>query len=260
MRRIDVIRVAQVKVRPARGDPAANHALLMDVLREIEAEPVDVVVTPECCLDGYVAANDAVSAPDLRGYAIDPETSPYAREVADWARRRGAWFVHGVSRLVGDGVRNSALIYNRSGAPAGVYDKVHLQMHDLKFRPGDRLPVFESDFGPFGVMICADRRWPETVRTLALRGARVIFNPSCGMAGEFNTMIMRTRSYESETCIAFTHPAMALVTGPEGEVLREEADDSVRWTVTEIGLSRVDRARAGPSAHLRDRMPELYER
>ena len=63
----------------------------------------------------------------------------------------------------------------------GSYDKTHCQNTDAKYLEGRSLPVFQSDFGTFGVMICADRRWPETVRTLAAKGARVIFNPTYGM-------------------------------------------------------------------------------
>ncbi|MBN1876360.1 MAG: hypothetical protein JXA33_19200 [Anaerolineae bacterium] len=63
---------------------------------------------------------------------------------------------------------------------------------------------------------CADRRWPETVHTLALQGARVIFNPIYGMHNDLNRCMLRTRAYESEVCIAFTHPGQALITGPRG--------------------------------------------
>ena len=87
-------------------------------------------------------------------------------------------------RAAPEGVYNSALLYNRAGEPAGIYNKVHCRGHDRKFVAGGDLPVFGSDFGLFGVVICADRRWPETVRALALRGARIIFNPTYGNYGE----------------------------------------------------------------------------
>ncbi|MBI4310748.1 MAG: carbon-nitrogen hydrolase family protein, partial [Chloroflexi bacterium] len=110
----------------------------------------------------------------------------------------------------------------------------------------------------FGVMICADRRWPETVRSLALQGARVIFNPTYGMYGEQNLWLMRTRSYESEVFIAFTHPLEALLTGPEGEVVVDETREEIPFSVTEIDLTAVDQRRARESSHLKDRRTELY--
>lgn len=253
------IRVAQIKVYPEKGQLEANYSRLLSVLTQVADERPDVVVTPECFLDGYVVTEDAVSKENLARYGIDPATSLYARDVAGWARQHDSWFILGCTRVAAGGVFNTALIYDRAGSMVGAYNKVHCQTHDHKFTPGDRLPVFGSDFGPFGAMICADRRWPETVRTLALKGARVIFNPTYGMHDNRNLHLMQTRSYESEVFIAFTHPGQALLTGPSGEIVCNQESAEVPFTVTEIDLDEVDRVRCKPSAHLRDRRPEVYE-
>jgi len=156
------------------------------------------------------------------------------------------------------GTYNSAIAIDRAGTIVGSYDKVHCQTHDLKYQAGNSLPVFESDFGAFGIMICADRRWPETVRTLAVRGSRIIFNPTYGMHDQRNMRMMQTRSYESEVYIVFCHPWQSLVTDPRGEIVvnNEERDD--RLTICEVELSLVDKVRRGASAHLKDRRPDLY--
>ena len=254
------LRIAQVKVVPEKGALAANHRRLMGLLDRVAADYPDVVVTPEGFLDGYVSTEDTVTAATIAEYAIDPADSPYVRDVAHWAAARQSWVVFGCARRTSAGIYNSALILNREGVLAGVYDKTHLQTHDLKYAPGAALPVFSSDFGTFGVMICADRRWPETVRTLALRGARVIFNPTYGMHDERNLCMMRTRSFESEVFIAFTHPQQALVTGPRGEVLTNVEDPAREYVVTVIDPDEADRVRARASAHLKDRRPEIYAR
>ena len=176
------IRVAQIKVYPQKGQMSANHRKLMGVLGDVErAGKVDVVVTPEGFLDGYVSTESSVTKTDMVNYAIDPATSEYALAASVWARRNEAWLIYGCVRKEKGQVFNTALIYDRRGSLVGTYDKLHLQKHDLKYAPGRHLNVYASDFGPFGVMICADRRWPETARTLTLRGARVIFNPTYGM-------------------------------------------------------------------------------
>lgn len=252
------IRVAQIKLIPQKGALAANHARLMQALDQIAPLGVDVVITPECFLDGYICTEPWVTAENLAQYAVAPAENPFAQEIAGWTRQAGAWFVFGCSRLAPEGVYNSAVILDRQGQLAGVYDKTHCQTHDQKFCAGSALPVFAADFGLFGVMICADRRWPETVRTLALKGARIIFNPTYGMHDERNLHMMQTRSYESEVFIAFTHPQQALVTTPTGQILHSETDDDVSFAVTTLDLAEVDRVRAGASAHLRDRQPELY--
>jgi predicted amidohydrolase len=254
------IRIAQIKVYPVKGDLDANHRRLKALLDEVAPHAPDVVITPECFLDGYVSTEDHVTKESIGEYAIDPDASPYTRDVSAWAVRHSAWFVFGCTRRRVGGASNSALVYDRKGVRAGVYDKTHLQSHDHKYLPGQSLPVFASDFGPFGVMICADRRWPETVRTLALRGARVIFNPTYGMHDERNLHMMQTRSYESEVYIAFTHPAQSLITGPKGEIVVNKESEQATYVVSEIDLSAADQARARSGAHLRDRRPELYER
>ena len=100
----------------------------------------------------------------------------------------------------------------------GVYHKTHLQTHDRQFDAGQSLPVFESPWGPLGVMICADRRWPETARVLRLQGARLILCPSDGMAHEANEWWMRTRAYENDCFIAFAHPRTSFVADPAGNL------------------------------------------
>jgi predicted amidohydrolase len=137
-----------------------------------------------------------------------------------------------------------------------MYDKLHLQKHDHKYIPGKHLNVYGSDFGLFGVMICADRRWPETARTLTLKGARVIFNPTYGMHGDLNLCMMRTRSYENGIFIVFTHPEQSLITGPNGAVVCNNEDKSQTYTVTEIDLSK---ALADKSGHIVDRRPDVYK-
>ncbi|MCM8757318.1 MAG: carbon-nitrogen hydrolase family protein, partial [Candidatus Omnitrophica bacterium] len=150
------------------------------------------------------------------------------------------------------------LIFNRTGQLIGWYDKSHCQTHDKKFTPGESLPIFSGDFGPFGVMICADRRWPETVRSLALKGARIIFNPSYGMHDQRNLEMLKTRSYESEVAIVFTHPGQALITGPSGEVISFNQSGCQPLVVTDLDLTAVDRIRSGECSHLRDRRPGIY--
>jgi len=248
-----------VKVVPQKGQIDSNHRLLMEVLAGIAREPnVDVVVTPEGFLDGYVSTEESVSGSDMKKFAIDLKTSSYIHTISQWARDNRCWLIVGCTRVENACVYNTAAIINRQGTLAGVYDKLHLQTHDHKYTPGNHLNVYDSDFGLFGVMICADRRWPETVRTLALKGAQVIFNPTYGMHNDLNLAMMRTRAYESELFIVFTHPKQALITNPEGEVVRNDEDPSHRYAVTTIDLSMVPARRTSPSGHLKDLRRDVY--
>ncbi len=253
---ISKIRVAQIKVYPDKGRMEVNHKRLNNILKDIEKEAVDVVVTPEGFLDGYVSTEKSVKKEDMIEYAIDPQASDYSQSVSQWAKRNKTWVIYGCARKAADGVFNTALIYNRRGMLVGMYDKLHLQTHDHKYTPGKHLHVYDSDFGPFGVMICADRRWPETPRTLTLQGARVIFNPTYGMHGELNLCMMRTRSYENGIYIVFTHPGQSLITNHRGAVVCNNEDKNKTYTVTEIDLSK---APANKGGHIVDRRPDVYK-
>jgi len=257
---LNKLRVATVRSYPAKGDLAANHARLQTILAQLAPQRPDVVVTPECWSDGYVATRRSATRRNLAKWAIDPEKSGEAHAMAEWARRHKAWVIFGCMRRVRGGVANSALVYNRRGLLVGIYDKVHCRGHDQKFVAGRTLPIFRSDFGRFGVMICADRRWPETVRTLALGGARIIFNPTYGQHDEKNVMVMRTRSFESETPIVFAHPGQSLFTDAAGDVLLNDTFAEPPFSVCEINLSAVERLRADPESFLRTRQPQAYHR
>ena len=252
------ITIAQIKIPPEKGKLTENHGRLMAVLPEVADHRPDVTISSECYLDGYVVTEDEVSRDDLRDYAVDPEDSHYVRDIKDWAGRNNSWFIHGCMRKADGGVYNTALIINRQGELTAFYDKTHCLNQDKKFIAGKSLPVFESDFGTFGVLICADRRWPESVRTIALEGARVIFNPTYGMHNELNLCMMRTRSYESIVFIAFTHPLQTLITSPRGDVVSNVEAEDVTFTVTEIDLEEVD-ARRETSGHLSERRSDIYQ-
>ena len=251
-------RIAQIKVYPDKGKLDANFERLLLALDSLSSLDPDVVITPEGFLDGYVSTEDSVTPLSIRQYAVEPQSSPYVDVLASWAGDNNAWLIFGCTRKTQRGAANTALIFDRAGNLHGLYDKTHLQSHDYKYQPGSSLPVFDSDFGPFGVLICADRRWPETVRTLALGGARIVLNPTYGMHDERNLHMMQTRSYESEIFIAFTHPGQALITGPRGEILCNEESDTVDVALTDVDLAVADRVRSRGNSHLSDRRADLY--
>jgi len=86
------IRIAQIKVYPQRGDCAVNQTRLLALLDAVAGEQPDVVITPECFLDGYVADSD-ITAPLLSQHAIQPDTAPEIAAVRDWAAAHRAWVI-----------------------------------------------------------------------------------------------------------------------------------------------------------------------
>ena len=83
-----------------------------------------------------------------------------------------------VANVKGDGVYNTAYIFNREGSCIAEYDKTHLftPMGEQDFfELGDHTVNFELDGVACAMVICYDIRFPELIRTLTLRGVDVLF-------------------------------------------------------------------------------------
>jgi predicted amidohydrolase len=103
-----------------------------------------------------------------------------------------------------------------------------------------------------GMVICADRRWPETIRTLRVKGAEIALTPTYGMWHLDNEWWMRTRSYENEMFVCFAHPNVALITNPQGQVEAKLQTNVPSVLIHDIDLNQT-------TTHmLKDRRPELY--
>lgn len=226
----------------------------------MEPHELDLIVTPECIIDGYAVKE----APPDRAWgrrpqwigqcALDPSSSEIIKALGDLARSKAAYLVAGYTERVGRGkTANTAGVFDREGNLIAAYHKTHLQGHDLQFEPGRGWAVIDADFGRIGVLICADRRWPEAVRCQRLAGAEIVANPSYGMHDDLNLAMMRTRSYENGFFIAFSHPEQSLVTGPRGEVeldVRSKDGSVIRCA---IDLDRDD------YSHIDRRRIDLYK-
>ena len=249
----NAVRVAQMHGVPEKWALDANFEVFLKWAGKAAAKGAEIFITPECWLDGY-AAPDKDSTPErLRSVAQDPETSPYLRRVAETARGRCMFICFGFTSLEDGKIYNAAGLWDAEGRCTGIYHKTHLQTHDLQYARGEALPVWPSPWGPLGIMICADRRWPETARALRLQGARLILNPTYGFHGDFNDAMMRTRAFENQCFIAFTHPEQSLVTDPRGKIVVNEGRSRPGITLSELALDQ-----AVWDNHLQDRRPDLY--
>ncbi|MBM3290163.1 MAG: carbon-nitrogen hydrolase family protein [Candidatus Hydrogenedentes bacterium] len=247
------VRLALMHGVPMKWELDTNFAMFLDQIDKASRKKANVFVTPECWLDGYAAPDKASTPEKLRAVAQDLDSSAYLKRVAEEAQHRRMTICFGFTSIEDGRLYNAAGLWNAAGERIGVYHKTHLQTHDLQYSPGEGLPVWDTAFGKVGIMICADRRWPETPRTLRLEGARLILNPTYGFAGDMNEAIMRTRSFENQCFIAFAHPRTSLVTGPGGKVLAKWEGGRVGVTVCDIDLTQ-----AKDDNHLRDRRPEIY--
>jgi predicted amidohydrolase len=248
------IRVGLFTAMPVKWDLEANWKTFQRTLEAHAAGGIDLVVTPECFLDGYAASAKDWSPDRFEKIGQEVGNSPYLARVRTMARKHSLWILFGYTEKRDGKFYNAALLIDREGRTVGQYYKTHLQNHDLRFTAGTDLPVFETPWGKVGILICADRRWPETARVLRLKGARLILLPSYGMWHIDNEWWMRTRSYENENFLAFAHPSVAFVADPKGGILAKLQSNVPGMLVCDVDLSEVSEDR-----HIRDRRPELYK-
>lgn len=241
-----------VKAVPEKWKTEENWMLFENLVRSHKDDDIDVFISPECFLDGYAVTEEDWTKSRFEEIAQDIDESFYIEQLKKLADELNAYTVFGLTEKVKDNFYNCALLVGRNGKIEGKYYKTHLQNHDLRFSAGMDLPVFELDFGVVGMVICADRRWPETIRTLRLKGAEVILMPTYGMWHLDNEWWMRTRAYENEMFVCFAHPQVSLITEPKGKVAAKLQSNFPDVLVHDINL---DETKANM---LRDRRPEIY--
>lgn len=261
--------VAALQCAPALGDVEQNITRIGHLSKGVEC---NLLVIPELASTGYFFLDKG----ELMGLAEDPEHGAFCSWMRNDAATNGRVVVGGFAERKGDLLYNSALV----ALPDGhfhVYRKTHLFYKERSiFQPGDS-GFFVVEWGGvrYGTMICYDWRFPESARTLALRGADVIAHPSNLVAAKrLWGPTMQTRSFENKV--------ISVTANRYGEETREDEHllFSGESQITDMNGSVI--ALAGPAEdvvitaqvfpektrdksfnpldHLfRDRRPDMYE-
>jgi predicted amidohydrolase len=102
-----------------------------------------------------------------------PGDGPVLDFIARKARQHGMYIMAGMFRRDAAGsLYNSAVLVDRRGAVAGVYDKLFptpSEMEQTGITPGTAPGVFEADFGRLGAAVCFDLNFPEVFAALRAR-------------------------------------------------------------------------------------------
>lgn len=239
------------------------------VIDRLKGVNADLIVLPELCLSGYLFA----SREELARYALRLPDSPVCSRLANFCAEKNLSLVLGAAEKAGSRIFNSALLLTPNGS-IHVYRKVHL-FNDEKdiFDPGDLpFPVFRIDSVVVGMLVCFDYFFPESARSLVLRGAQVVCHPANLVLNYAQSMTI-TRAQENRIfwILANRTGSEALgsrvmnftgqsqIVSPEGAVLVRASADREELQVVEINpaqaLSKVVTPRNDLIA---DRRPELY--
>jgi len=197
---------------------------------------------------------------------------PIVGKLAEWARRHETWILGGSfpEEIPGDRrVYNCSVLIAPSGERVAHYRKIHLFDVDLgpdggdsyrestSFAPGDEVVVAKTPFGPFGMSVCYDLRFPELYLRMAAEGARFIavpsaFTPQTGK--DHWEVLLRARAIESQAFVLA--PAQcgqhspdrasygrSMIIDPWGLVLAQAADRP-GVIVADCDLEDLDRVRS----------------
>ena len=160
-------------------DAEASLAHTLRRIDETARERPDIIVLPEVTYPAYFIGTTA--------HEIDGVLSP-ADAMARFAAKAREHHVYIAAGMALDdgrgGLANGAALFDRQGAVVGTYAKSFLWHFDRTwFAPGDAWPVFETDFGRIGMLICADGRIPEIARSLVLNGAQIVLDLTAWVSG-----------------------------------------------------------------------------
>lgn len=116
-----------------------------------------------------------------------PVDGPLMKRFAALAKKHNTYVVNSVYRKTGGKPRNSAVLIDRQGHIAGIYDKVFPYWAEFDaisdLDVGREAPVIDTDFGRIGFAICFDVNFPEVWSRLADNGAELVVWPSAYKAG-----------------------------------------------------------------------------
>jgi len=224
-----IVKVAAVHHRPRNSKSARENLVQFSKLIAIAAEQkADIVCLPEAITlvgttDNYVSASE-------------PVPGPTTEFLGDIARKHHLYIVAGILERKDDIVYNTAVLIDRNGNLAGKYRKVSLPQEEIDggITPGNSFPVFETDFGKIGLMICWDVTFPESARALAQKGAEIIFLPIAGG----DVTLTRARAIENQVyLVSSTYDMITAVFDHRGNVMKQ-ATEKNPVIVTNVDLNK----------------------
>lgn len=259
--------IATIQFAPEFAKVDVNVAFIE---RTIAATDADVIVFPELATCGYLfLSREEVSAVALN--MLDPAM----QRISDTAVKNNRVVICGFAESDGTGLFNSALIAG-PGIKPHAYRKTHLFYKETQCfdegNTGFSVVNIEHLDCKLGVMICYDWRFPESARTLALKGADVIACPS-NLVTHLWRMTMPVRALENKVYLAVANRygleqngqeivsfnGQSAIYDYEGKILQSAEAHGQSILIAEIDPQKTrDKMFNSINDIFRDRRPERY--
>ena len=190
----------------ARDDREANLAAAEVLLEQAAAAGADLALLPEYV--DYLGPADRDAEPE----PVDGEVGSSSRAIARRARHLGARRLVPRGRPGPEHTWNTSLVFDRAGALAATYRKIHLYDVEIPGRvsylesatvaPGREAVVVDVEGLRVGLSICYDLRFPELYRQLATDGgADLLVVPAAFMmhtGRDHWEVLLRARAIENQ--------------------------------------------------------------
>jgi predicted amidohydrolase len=160
----------------------------------------------------------------------EPMPGPTENRFCEIARKYGIWLVPGSLHEEHSGkIYNTSPVIDPDGRVVARHRKLYPWLpYEEGVTPGDQFTVFDvPGVGRFGLCICYDMWFPETIRTMAWMGAEVILHPNLTSSIEREVELAMIRAHAAQNQVYFFDVNLAgplgvgesCVAGPGGEII-----------------------------------------
>ncbi|MBG89466.1 MAG: carbon-nitrogen hydrolase family protein [Verrucomicrobiales bacterium] len=171
-----IVRLASVHLRPRSEERTAegNCKVYAPYVAEAAAKKADLVVLGETITIYGTGLSYAEAA--------EPIPGPSSRYFSGLAQKHDLHIIVGLLEKARHLIYNVAILIGPDGKIIGKYRKTCLPRGEADggVSPGNEFPVFQTEFGKVGMMVCYDAFFPEVARQLTINGAEVIALPVWG--------------------------------------------------------------------------------
>jgi predicted amidohydrolase len=297
-----IVRVAAAQLGPIQraDDRAAVVDRLVSLLHGAAEAGCDLVVYPELALTTFFPRWFVDDIADADHWYETSMPNDATMPLFDEARRLGIGFCLGYALLERDGESvhrwNVQTLVDGAGEIVATFKKVHIPGHEehepdrpfqhaerYYFEPSpDGFGVWEAFGGRVGMMICNDRRWPESYREMGLQGVELIL---CGyntplhyapdpsqdpLQGFHNALVAQSGAYQNGTFVVVVAKggveegvdslADTLIVAPSGEILAQSSTVGDELVVADCDLDWCRQYTGTLFDMNRYRRPEVYTR
>ena len=294
-----VVTVGAAQLGPVQRTDTRESVVerMLALLRAAALRRCALVVFPELALTTFFPRWHFEHSDEVDAWFETEMPGPATKPLFDEAQSLGVGFSLGYAELTPDGHHyNTQVLVGPDGSVVGRYRKVHLPGHDQLepdrpfqhlerryFEPGpDGFGVWRALGGIVGMMICNDRRWPETYRVMGLQGVELILcgyntpihyppDPSQDLLQGFHSaLVMQAGAYQNGTWVVASAKggreegvdalAQSCVIAPSGQVVAQAYTTEDELIVADCDLDWCARYKETLFDFERYRMIEQYSR